>query len=93
VQTPTFTMVGTTTLTVIGEVGSETIESNTLLGSDRTFDVSSSAPSVVSVSAASVTDGAGALDTLFEIQAVAVGTAVITASDGVTVLTQTVTVE
>jgi hypothetical protein len=93
VKTPVFTMSGPTITIDEAETTNLGIDSDTLLATDRTFTLSSSAPSIVQVSSVSVTAGAGSTSTVFGIKGVAPGTSTITATNGSTVLTTTVTVE
>ena len=69
------------------------VNSDALLASDRTFTLNSSAPGVAQVSSASVTAGAGTFGTSFGLKALAPGTSTITATNGSTVLTATITVQ
>ncbi len=69
------------------------INSDALLAADRTFTLSSSNPNVAQVSSASVTAGAGSFGTSFGLKGIAPGTSTITATNGSTTLTTTVTVQ
>jgi hypothetical protein len=68
------------------------LESDTLLASDRAFTLASSNPSVVQLSSASVTIGAGATDAVFGIKGLTTGSANVTAVNGSTTVTIAVTI-